>query len=192
MIETFEWKQEEREVSSLETRIEASRELFTRATIELKTAEALVVHSREAQEILQLLAESVQRKAHKKLADVVTSCLSSVFDDPYEFHIVFERKRGKTDAVLRFRKGGLDVDPLTASGGGMIDVAAFALRIACLVLHRPRLSKVVVLDEPFRFVSAQYQENVRSMLEELSTKMGLQIIMVTHIEALSTGEVIEI
>ena len=148
--------------------------------------------SQDAQEVLQLLAQAVQQQAHAKISEVVSSCLSAVFDDPYEFKIVFERKRGKTEAQLRFTRRGLDVDPLTASGGGMIDVAAFALRVACLMLHRPRLSKILILDEPFRFVSIQYQENVRSMLEQLSNDMDVQIIMVTHNRNLSTGMVVEI
>lgn len=110
----------------------------------------------------------------------------------YEFQIKFERKRGRTEASLRFLRRGLDVDPLSASGGGMIDVAAFALRVACLMLHRPRLSRVVVIDEGFKFVSSQYRENVRSMLEGLAEDLGIQIVQVTHIEELETGKVIEL
>jgi len=86
----------------------------------------------------------------------------------------------------------LEVDPMNACGGGMVDVAAFALRVACLMLHRPRLAKVVVLDESFKFVSAQYRDNVRSMLEGLAEDMGLQILQVTHISELETGTIIEI
>jgi len=139
-----------------------------------------------------LLAQAVQQKAHEKISSVVSSCLTAVFNDPYEFKIQFERKRGKTEARLVFVRRGLEVDPLTASGGGVVDVAAFALRVACLVLHRPRLSRLVVLDEPFKFVSANYQDNVRAMLEELASDLGLQIIMVTHIETLETGKVISL
>ena len=150
------------------------------------------LHARQAQEVLQQIAQAVQQRAHDKIAGVVSSCLSTVFDDPYEFKIEFERKRGKTEANLRFVRRGLDVDPLTAAGGGMIDVAAFALRVACLMLHRPPLSRVIVLDEAFRFVSAQYQENVRSMLEGLSKDLGIQIIQVTHNASLVAGSVIEL
>ncbi len=82
------------------------------------------------------------------------------------------------------------MDPLTASGGGVVDVAAFALRAACLMLHRPRLTKLLVLDEPFRFVSAEYQDNIRSMLEQLAQDLGLQIILVTHNQTIATGKVI--
>lgn len=170
---------------TLETTIEREKKGIEDATLKLK-------HSQDAQEILQSLAQAVQQQAHQRISEVVSSCLEAVFDDPYEFRIDFDRKRGKTEAKLRFSRRGLDVNPLTASGGGMIDVAAFALRVACLVLHRPRLSRVIVLDEPFKFVSSGYRENVRTMLEQLSRDMGIQIIMVTHIQELETGEVIEL
>lgn len=189
MIDLLQERQKVRELASrfelLHASVKKEQEL-------VEGAKETLAHAQEAQEILQLLAQAVQQKAHQKISEVVSSCLSSVFDDPYEFKIVFERKRGKTEANLRFLRRGLDVDPLTASGGGMIDVAAFALRVACLVLHRPRLARLVVLDEPFKFVSAQYRDNVRSMLEGLAKDMGMQIVMVTHIEELETGKVIEL
>jgi ABC-type uncharacterized transport system YnjBCD ATPase subunit len=159
---------------------------------ELARATALHTHTLAAQEILQHLAQAVQQQAHEQISKVVSSCLEAVFDDPYEFKIVFERKRGRTEAQLRFTRRGLDVDPLTASGGGMVDVAAFALRVSCLALHRPRLSRVVVLDEPFRFVSAEYQDNVRKMLEQLTKDMGMQMILVTHNDAYATGKVVQL
>jgi len=178
-------KQLAAELDHLEKVKEREEHAFEEAVGMLKTAQ-------DAQEVLQLLAQAVQQQAHARISEVVSRCLTAVFDDPYEFKIVFERKRGRTEAILRFVRGDLDVDPLTASGGGMIDVAAFALRVACLMLARPRLSKVIVLDEPFKFVSAQYRGNVRSMLEQLSEEMEMQIIMVTHIEELETGNTIEI
>jgi len=155
-------------------------------------AERTLTRTQDAQEILQLLAQAVQQKAHEKISGVVSSCLSAVFNDPYSLRVQFDRKRGRTEASLRFVRGNLEVDPLTASGGGVVDVAAFALRAACLMLHRPRLSKIIVLDEPFKFVSAQYRENVKTMLEELSEDLGIQIVQVTHLEELTVGKVIEL
>lgn len=179
-------------VREIQSQLEHLNRTLGKDKTELAAAEEVLKNAQTAQEILQRLAQAVQQKAHERISEVVSSCLSAVFDDPYQFKIVFERKRGKTEANLRFLRRGLEVDPLTASGGGMIDVAAFALRVACLMLHRPRLSKVVVLDEPFRFVSAQYQDNVRQMLEGLAKDMGVQIIFVTHINNLATGKIIEI
>lgn len=157
-----------------------------------KEAEELLLRTQDAQEIIQLAAQAIQQKAHERIAGVVSSCLQAVFEDPYEFKILFERKRGRTEATLQFCRRGLVVDPLTASGGGVVDVAAFALRAACLMLHRPRLSRLMVLDEPFRFVSAEFQPNIRSMLEQLSKDLKLQIVMVTHNEQIATGKIIQL
>lgn len=146
----------------------------------------------EAQKIAQLVAQSVQQQAHKRISAVVSRCLGAVFDDPYEFKIKFEQKRGKTEAVLVFVRDGVEHDPLTSSGGGAVDVAAFALRVACVVLARPAVQRVLIMDEPFKFVSEQYRGRVRSMLETLSNDLGVQIIMVTHVTELVTGKVIEL
>ncbi len=147
----------------------------------------------QAQQILQLCAQAVQQQAHARVSKVVTSCLDAVFGDAsYEFLIKFERKRGKTDAVLVFRRDGVDFTPTISTGGGVVDVAAMCLRVVCLCLHRPRLSKVLVLDEPLKFVSSKYQANVKQMLEKLATDLNVQIVMVTHQTAISTGTVIEL
>jgi DNA repair exonuclease SbcCD ATPase subunit len=185
-------EQEAQEVAELSARIGQAVQTVRKEELELDRCRARLVQTQSAQEILQLIAQAVQQQVHQRISEVVSSCLSTVFDDPYQFHIQFERKRGRTEARLRFLRRGLDIDPLTASGGGMVDVAAFALRVACLILHRPRLSRVICLDEPFKFVSAQYRENVRAMLEGLASDMGMQIVMVTHIDELETGKIIEL
>ena len=151
-----------------------------------------LTNSEDAQKVIQIVASSVQELAHNKIADVVSKCLESIFDEPYKFKIKFERKRGKTEAKLLFERNGLEVDPLTASGGGVIDIASFALRLACLVLTRPPIRRLMVSDEPFRFISSEYRSRVKALLETLSEEMGIQFIQVTHIDALKCGKVIEI
>lgn len=185
-------EQEAKDIARIQSRLDLLTQSAEREGQELAKTLTRSRQAQDAQELLQHLAQAVQQQAHQRISEVVSSCLAAVFDDPYEFKIVFERKRGRTEAHLHFVRGSLEVDPLTASGGGMVDVAAFALRVACLVLHRPRLQRVVVLDEPFRFVSAQYQGAVHSMLENLSKKMEVQMIMVTHNERYMTGKVIDL
>lgn len=185
-------EKEERAIDTLKNRMGILQAMEEQESAGLGKATIHLGHAVQARDVLQHLAQAVQQQAHERISRVVTSCLEAVFDDPYEFQIQFERKRGKTEARLRFIRGELDADPLTASGGGMVDVAAFALRVACLVMRRPRVSRVVVLDEPFRFVSKEYQDRVRGMLEQLSKDMDVQIIFVTHNPSFVTGKVIEL
>jgi ABC-type molybdenum transport system ATPase subunit/photorepair protein PhrA len=76
--------------------------------------------------------------------------------------------------------------------GGVVDVAAFVLRLSCLMLSKPAVRRIIVLDEPFKFVSIEYRDNVRMMLEKLSSDFDIQFIMVTHIEELVTGKEVQL
>lgn len=188
-----QWISEESErVNRIRSELRLARRAVKEERKELVQARKAEKTALEARTVLVGMAQAVQQKAHDRIAAVVSSCLSAVFDDPYEFKIHFEQKRGRTEARLVFMRAGFEVDPTDAAGGGMVDVAAFALRAACLVLHRPRLRQLLVLDEPFRFVSAGYRPAVRTMLEELSRDLKLQIIMVTHSEELEIGKVVTV
>lgn len=151
-----------------------------------------IAHTTEGLTIAQGVAEEIQTRAHRQIADIVSRSLEAVFDEPYEFKILFEQKRGRTEASLVFEREGLQVDPMSASGGGVVDVAAFALRLSCLLLSRPPLQRLLVLDEPFRFVSVEYRERVRSLLETLAVELDCQFIVVTHQSELRTGTIVEL
>jgi len=146
----------------------------------------------EALDIAQKVAQVIQQQAHNQISKVVTTCLRTVFEDDYEFRIHFEKKRNRTEARLVFVRDGREMDPLSSSGGGVVDVAAFALRLSCLVLSKPKCRRLLVLDEPFKFVSEEYRPNIKTMITSLSEEFGVQIVMVTHIEEIKTGKVIEL
>lgn len=169
--------------------LKAQAEEGTRLMVE---GEKLLLANEQALSLAIEVAEKIQTQVHQRVAGLVTQCLRTVFDDPYTFDIRFERKRGKTEARLIFSREDLEVDPLTAAGGGVVDVAAFGLRLACLVLQKPPVRRVLILDEPFRFVSVEYRDRVGQLLEDLSEELEVQIIMVTHMEELTRGTVISL
>ena len=146
----------------------------------------------DCQELGQIVAQGIQQRAHSMIAKVVSQCLETIFDEPYAFQIIFERKRGKTEARLVFERDGMEIDPMTASGGGVIDVASFALRLAAIVLTKPHSRKIIIMDEPFRFLSEGYRDRVRQMLQDLTREYDFQFIMVTHIKELVCGKHIEL
>lgn len=169
-----------------------TREQVRKEKSELLRARQHLENVSEAQKIVQVVSAKIQETAHEQIASVVSRCLQAVFDEPYEFKIYFERKRGKTEARLVFTRGKMEVSPLEASGGGVVDVAAFALRLACLILTRPRLRRLLVLDEPFKHLSANYRPAICQLLTQLCDELGMQIIMVTHSTDFEIGKVIEI
>jgi DNA repair exonuclease SbcCD ATPase subunit len=163
-----------------------------KAINKLERIEQEIADIQSAQKHAQLIIQGIQENVHSKIANIVTLCLSSVFDDPYTFRILFLRKRNKTDAKCVFERDGLVVNPMRASGGGVVDVAAFALRLACLLMIKPSPRKLMVMDEPFKFVSEEYRDNVRMMIEKLADEFNVQFIMVTHIKELVTGKVVKL
>lgn len=167
-------------------------ELLTEERRRLSESQAELAHLREAQTIVQFVGEAVHERLCHRLSDVVTRCLCEVFDDPYEFRIEFDRKRGRTEASLVFVRDGMTVDPLSASGGGVVDVAALVLRLAVMMLQRPAVRRLLVMDEPLRFLSKDYRPLARYMLKSLQEEFGMQFIYVTHIPELTTGKVVEL
>ncbi len=133
----------------------------------------------KARQITQDVAEIVQRQIEFQISNLVSTALASVFPDPYEFRLKFVQRRNKTEADLLFVKNGEECDPFNAAGGGAIDIANFALRIAVWSIKKTR--NVFILDEPMRFVSVDLQEKCSEMIKEISSKLGIQIIMISHL-----------
>jgi len=182
-------------VDSLLSDLRTARRVCAEEREKLTEAEDRRTYIEEAQWGAQLVAKEVQQRAHKRIAGVVDTGLKTVFvgEDVYGFRIRFDRKRGKTDAVLILIKNGHEVaDPLNEDSGGVVDVAAFILRTSCIVLAKPNLRRFLALDEPFKFVSKEYRNNVRLLLEGLSKDFRFQYLMVTHEPAYHIGKVIEL
>jgi len=147
----------------------------------------------EANAIIQTIAQTLQQQCHQQISSVVTRCLNAVFEDPYEFEIRFIQKRGKTEAVMVFSRDGVELDdPLNEIGGGVVDVAALALRLACILLQRPQARRLLVMDEPFKCIRGEGNRNrTRTMLQRLASELGIQFILCTDIEDFKLGRVIE-
>lgn len=141
-------------------------------------------HQLNARVFLQEVAQETQEQLKHRVSELATLALKSIFPDPYEFELILEQKRGQTEARPVLKKDGMEVSPMDATGGGVVDVCAFALRLS-LLLMQDNPTKVLVLDEPFRFVSADLQPRVSELLSLLSRDLGMQFIIVTHEEELT-------
>jgi DNA repair exonuclease SbcCD ATPase subunit len=159
---------------------------------ELKRLKQEVKNHFAAQSLVQHTAEEIQNIMHSRIGAVVSKCLSTVFDDPYNFRILIEKKRGKTEARLVFERDGLEVDPLDAAGGGVVDIAAFALRLACILCSLPQLRRVMILDEPFKHLHRQLRPLAGQLLQTLGKETGTQFIVVTHSEEVEVGKIVRV
>lgn len=151
----------------------------------LKRLEKGVQFSEKARAIIQTVAKETQQSLEYHVGELVSLALSGIFPDPYKFVVEFVERRNKTECDLSFERAGEKVHPFDASGGGAVDVASFALRSSIWSLGNSR--NVLGLDEPFRFLSRELQPRACEMLREISHRLGLQIIMITHSPDLIEG-----
>jgi hypothetical protein len=132
------------------------------------------------QALVQKVAKETQEQLKFQIEDIVKTCIDTCFPDEYDFKVEFEIKRGKTECALKFYKNGHEIDDLLESGGGgVVDVASLGLRVAAWCLGNT--ANTLVLDEPGKFVSRCLVRQFADVIKVLSEKLGLQIIMVSHI-----------
>ena len=118
------------------------------------------------------------------IENMITTALQAVFEENYQFIIDFDIKRNKPEAKISLKIHGEEVDPKDSVGGGILDIASFALRVVLWSIENPKSNNVLILDESFKFLHGKI-ENAMKMLKDLSKKLDLQFIIVSQIEELS-------
>lgn len=135
--------------------------------------------------LLNSMGEDRQFKAQQQIEELVTRGLQTIFDSTLSFHIV-QSTRGKSvivDFIVRttLPRSVVDTPVLDARGGGLAATIGFLLRLVVLLLSKgTRSENILVLDETFAHVSAEYLPAVGEFLQEVKDKTGIQILMVTH------------
>ena len=136
----------------------------------------------QAQAVIQTVAQLTQEELKYHISELGTLALAAVFDDPYELELDFVQRRGQTECDIWFVRDGERVNPLSASGGGAIDVACFALRVSLWSLKAKRTRPVLILDEPLKWLKGEdLPEKGARLIKEISERLKLQIIYISHI-----------
>jgi DNA repair exonuclease SbcCD ATPase subunit len=144
----------------------------------LDTIDTDMQYAEQALAITQEVARQTQSQIKLHIEDIISMALEYILDDPYKFELDFVVKRNKTECDIYFVRDGKRIKPIDQSGGGAVDIASFASRIALWSLGDT--DNVLIFDEPFKFVSREYQLKVGELLKKLSDQLGLQILMVSH------------
>lgn len=154
-------------INRLEEQIEADRR-------------SMIRHER-ALEIVKQVGLATQKQLEYHLSEQVSLAMEAVFDDPYHLKINFMEKRGKTEAEILFCRRDMELPPIGFTGGGAIDIASLALRIAYLSMRQDRkVRPFLLLDEPFsRLKGENANKRALAIIQEISRNLGLQIIMVS-------------
>lgn len=152
---------------------------------QIKRLNRELVISKQAQVIIQVVAQQTQKQLEWHISEIVSLALSSVFDNPYAFKIKFVVRRGKTECDFFFERNGKQINPVEEASGGAVDVASFALRVALWSLSKTR--NVLLFDEPFKNINDKTRKThkrIAKMVRMLSRKLKLQFIINTMIPEL--------
>lgn len=144
----------------------------------IKVQESKLKNIQMAQVFIQTVAKETQENLQVHIQDLVQSALDTCFPGEFDFFVEFEIKRGKTEANLFLESEGCKVDPMDSTGGGVIDIISFALRLSAWSLSQTE--PVILMDEPFKFLSVNLRPLAGLILKSLCDKLKLQIIMVSH------------
>jgi len=165
-------------------RKEVDRDRIKRDLAETVTQYAVAVTDvaewEAARELVVEVLLVTQERVREFVEDVVSSALASTYGEDYGFRLTLERKRGQAEARPEITVGDDAFSPREEVGGGVLDVASLAMRLALWALAEPRPAPVFLLDEPSKFLSADLQPRFGDMLRELADSLGVQFIVVTH------------
>lgn len=162
------------------------------ATADLVLAKRSLIRHEKAGVIVREVGMKTQQQLQFHISDITSLALEAVFNDPYELAVEFVQRRNKTECDLSFVRDNNKIDPIEDSGVGPVDIASFALRIASWSMTESRSRNVIILDEPFKHLKGE-DANYRAlnMINEISKKMGIQIIMVSD-ERIPREDIIEL
>jgi DNA repair exonuclease SbcCD ATPase subunit len=146
----------------------------------IQEGEKVVADVESAREVVNTVLVLTQEKVKGFVEEVVSLALSVVYGDEYGFELEFGIKRNQSECTPWIIKGKDRLCPKTDVGGGVCDIASFALRMAIWALTTPKPANVFILDEPGRFLSQDKQPLFGQMVKEISELLGVQIILVSH------------
>ena len=136
----------------------------------------------KARYVLNEVLKITQSNCKEYIEEMVTLALQMVFERDFKFKLELEIKRNKSECRLLVQEGyGDPFVPKEEMGGGMVDLISIILRMIMWSLEQPRTDGVFILDEPLKFLGhGELLNRAIYIIRDISTKLGLQLIIVTH------------
>lgn len=128
--------------------------------------------------VLKHILDIMVKDEIAKMAGLVTYGLKSIFDDQDLTFIPNITKKGeKLHVDLITRNGKIDCG-FGSMGGSVAVIESFLLRIICMM--KMKQARLLLLDETFASVGERYIPATSRLINELSKKLGLDVLLVTH------------
>lgn len=173
-------------------RLEGKIDLLTESAASLKNQ----VSSLEKEEELLTLVSAVYRslidkevnEGVKTVSTLMTNALQVVFEDQslsVDTEIDIQRGKVSLDFLTNQKSADMEVSSSSCEdtfGGSVLSVQSILLRIA-LILKR-QLRPILFLDETLPAFDSNYVTNVATFLSDLCKQFDMDILVVTHNQAL--------
>jgi DNA repair exonuclease SbcCD ATPase subunit len=163
----------------VEHQLEAEKTGIARLKSKISVLETDKVRLIKALGLLDRAIAIISANGIGKIESIVTGGLRLVFNDP-QMALIVEKTEGKRGNSFRLlvRQGAVKGDPMDTNSGGIVNVIAFLLRV--ILIRRFKLAQLIILDENFNNVSAEFQPRVSQLLHQMCDKHKFTIFAVTH------------
>lgn len=134
-------------------------------------------------ELLEKASDEARKNGKEILSQTASSALQMVLGENHRVNIELGNLRGLPSAELEIAKdysnGTLIIDP-NEDGGGIRDLVSLSTFMSTGMLVGEENQAPYFLDEPTKFVSAEYGEDVSNFIKELVGYTEKQTFVVTH------------
>ena len=135
----------------------------------------------EVQVMFQETIKGIQNKLKVFIDDINQQALNITFPG-YKFHMDFTIKNNVTHAGIYVENHGKPQKPMDSNGGGLGNVIALCSQMGSKKMTHTR--DIIFADQPMKDVSqGKKEELVMEMLKTLTKDMGIQYIMISHINS---------
>jgi DNA repair exonuclease SbcCD ATPase subunit len=169
---------------ALKVKLGAQRQIRTQAEEAEETAVRQKEQAARLDQVVALLAalqETWRNSFQEAVGRLVSQGLAGVFGEELDLVVEMGMSGDLPTARFAVRDGrGLETDVMDARGGGLVNVASFLLRVLLLLSARPPLARLLVLDESFSNVSAEYLPTLTALLRRICEEGNFEILLVTH------------
>lgn len=162
----------------LDTRYNLTKERLDKNVVLLSDQKEKIDTALKCREIVNNLANETITDLLSWIENTVTSCIEQVYPG-YSFKFVQEIKRNQLELKPVVIKDEQERPPDYSNGGGMMDLISIALRVANWAIQPEKSLPVFGLDEPMKYMG-KFARLGAQVLEQLSEKMEIQFIIITH------------
>ena len=132
----------------------------------------------ELKDFLMSVSANYRDQLCNLFTSLVTEALTSIFEKDIRFNIKLYSYRNEPAIDVSVIENNLEVDPQKSCGGGLNDIISFVIKIIFIYLKKS--SRIIILDEPLKFLSRDYIEQSSNFIHDISKRMNIQIILVSH------------